>query len=577
MILKTSLLAPAVFLALTLYPPALCSAGTASDPAIICQNLLVETSIASETREKVSILGRYLVEDYPVIQSDGFYGAVLRRIQRSPSPKDPTVYLNLVVNGRSKVVEIREAANKTSEFYFPPSPTNAILQSDFDKMSDETFARFIANDMKTDPDWLALQRIWDDSHPGWRNKAIAWKKEDFTRYFPRRVVPAFTNGIQDDFIRMSEEVWNDIAAGLLDPGAARNASDYRLSKKELPIIQAMIRTINVEPTLREGVVQLISEVIYHSVPHLKNILQMRKNDTLRNMTEKENVVTNLLFAPFIGVVALLRPTTYCYIGNCAKVAATQGSIEREAYEAAVGKSEKPEVLDAVSVSPPQVGDLKSVSLHRNDENFHNLRTLLSTLPSRTLLEEDSSIPAYDREIRRNLHESALLGLEDHEIFSNASLWQNFRSFIDEHPDAERYGRVKFVRSVDRYRMHVENYAQSLKFQIEGISAGRKTYEAMKNTLLHEVTQAKSPSTLRQRETSALAARIESQLLEASTMENSLEKWLIKTDRIQASLERILATADPVRAAPLTEKEIKKLKIQILNDVGIHEDKAWYRF
>ncbi|MBC7384781.1 MAG: hypothetical protein H7301_01300, partial [Cryobacterium sp.] len=119
-------------------------------------------------------------------------------------------------------------------------------------------------------------------------------------------------GIQSDMKMVSAESWEEMTKVLLSADASKYTGIFRIENKDLPAVQAMIKTINLEPELKSAAITLINEIFYHSVPLLKNFDQMRGNDTLKEFDDG-SIPMKIIDSPFIATITMLRPRTYCYI------------------------------------------------------------------------------------------------------------------------------------------------------------------------------------------------------------------------------------------------------------------------
>ncbi|MBC7384782.1 MAG: hypothetical protein H7301_01305 [Cryobacterium sp.] len=557
-----------VAIACSLHLPVNALGARITDPVAYCQTLLIESSLVGEQKSRVAILGRSLVEDFPIIQSEGFY-ARLWDLLGKRSANQEREYLRLVEESVSPDAETRkEAKNAYLEMFVGHNPVDLFFQGkpvtlrELDRWDAKTFIAFKSYMVET-----------------LGEEVFGWLLGHDKEAFKRNAISIFTprgHDIRADMHAMSEVIWDDIAAALLGKNAEKLAKNYGVDRKDLPVVQALIRTINIEPTLRAAAGDLVDLIFLHSLPHLKNIAQMRDNDTFGKAFAKVPTEAIPAAFPFVSVYAVLNPFTYCYIGNCAKVATTQSFLEKKAYRAAIAETTRVDE-ESIPAPEPQVFRADSVSLTKSAERFSQLREKLKKIPGRELLEKAPEIANFDREIRKAIHESAVLGLTDHEVFSNQAIWSSFSEFLEKNPDTENLGRVPFLQKIDTYRVHVENYTQSLKYQLAGLLTARRGYQQMESLVRTEIGSEGSSGGLRLHELKSLLARLEGQASESSVMEKSIEIWTLKTEKIISALECIKKSADPLRGASLTRKEIGQLKSEILADIGIKEHKAWYRF
>ncbi|MBC7384783.1 MAG: hypothetical protein H7301_01310 [Cryobacterium sp.] len=569
-------LIPTVAFAMTLTLPSNALGAKTLDPVALCQNLLIESSVVSDAQARVGVIGRYLVEDFPIIQSAGFYREFLSlsesRLTLTQRYEDITTtdYLNLLEASLDSDAEVRNAATKkwrSKHRTNAPFRGKRVTFRDLDEWDEKTFEEFKKFELSQE-DWL-------DHNQSWLAEYRAGSKTYWKERWPRRFEP-FGTDVRADLKIASELLWDKISQILLGKNSAEQSRLFGVKPSELAALQPMIRTINAETPLRKATIDLIDSILIHSIPHLKNLTQMSEHNLIADATSGLGPVASAFASPIIGALSLIHPYTYCYIGDCAKVAFTGGKLQRQAYE----KSVSPKPLESGKADePPTVARLKSVSLSESANRFLALQAPLGTTPSLAPLKDPESleIANYDRAPRRALHETAVLGLADHEVFTNRSIWSGFADFLERNPNAEKYGRVRFLETMSRYRVHVENYAQSLKYQLEGLRSGRENYERMQSTVQGEIAGEPEQSTLRYRELSGLEKRIREQIAEALQMENSVESWLERCHRIENGINRIAQTADPLRAAPLGTSEIKKIKSEILSELGIKVDKRWYRF
>ncbi|MBC7385261.1 MAG: hypothetical protein H7301_03740 [Cryobacterium sp.] len=364
--------------------------------------------------------------------------------------------------------------------------------------------------------------------------------------------------------KTSSRIWDRMKSDLRGGPENKTYRKYGLSRKELPVVLSLIRTIEAERVLEVAVLQLMDRYLMASLPNLKNVVAMHSNKM--KATGGDWVVS-----PIVIAVAPFIPETYRFLGNSFHHAFTKTKAAKEVL-AKVNSSEREEKSDVLGLAK-----------NKNAKNFEELRARLRSGQEAARLGSAELASVYDRELQRIIHETELLGVSDHEAFAHEELWKSLRTFLEGNRDIGRANRTLLLKKFDSYLVHVENYVLSLKAQsllvAETQTVNLLFLERAHSEISRLPATGEPAGVFYQKELESLVRRLESRESETEVVQASLANWLERCDQAQQSLFQLGKMTNPVLASGVSPEQLVEKENALFAAVGLKPEpkKAWYKF